>query len=160
MQMPDMSQYLNEMLAYWGPMMDVATERAQALPEREAMAFDQYRRRGRLDLQQAEEDILDQQLERKMKKQGWKSSRIAGPARSMSRPVDPSMRIGGSGMGKMMAAKDRLDFMPRVSTGGIGGTESWRNIPAAAAMTGINLPRSGFDVYADIAQAGRLPSRR
>ena len=154
-QMPDMSQYLNQMLEYWGPMMDVATQRAQALPDREAMAFDQYVRRGRLDEQQAEEDIKDQRFQRKRAKQNYKSSRIAsGPTRSMSQPRDPSMMIGGSGMNKMMQAKQTLDFMPRISTGGIGGTESWRNIPAAAAMTGINLPRSGMDVYSDIATAG------
>jgi hypothetical protein len=56
----------------------------------------------------------------------------------------------------MFQVNEILNRIPRIPTGGITGTESWRNLPAAAAMTGVRLPESGFDVYAKLAGAGGL----
>jgi hypothetical protein len=55
----------------------------------------------------------------------------------------------------MMGIKNTMDSM-RSGRPNYGTNLPFQNIPAAAAMTGLNLPQSGFQTYADLAAAGRL----
>lgn len=64
----------------------------------------------------------------------------------------------GGQTSRMMQTKDLLDRM-RSGRPSYGINQGFFNMPAAAAMTGMNLPKSGFEVYADIAKAGILPDR-
>lgn len=54
----------------------------------------------------------------------------------------------------MMQTKEILDRLAPFNIGG-GTNLEFRQMPAAAAMTGMNLPESGFDVYTRLAGAGR-----
>ena len=152
-EVPDVSSYLNAMMQYWGPLMNAAATRAEAMPSREAQAFQHYIRGKRLDEEQQREEILRAQDERKATKRARTSARFSGPnpTRSLT-PASPNM-VGSSGVGRTMQVKSVLDRMPRVSTGGMTGTEDWRNLPAAAAMTGLTLPSNPWvDVYAQAAR--------
>lgn len=52
----------------------------------------------------------------------------------------------------MMQTKLVLDQMTPFNTAG-GTNTQFRNMPAASAMTGLNLPRSGWETYAMLAGA-------
>lgn len=56
----------------------------------------------------------------------------------------------------MMQTKSVLDAMTPFNTAGGTNTE-FRNMPAAASLTGMQLPQSGWDVYTRLAAAGPAP---
>lgn len=52
----------------------------------------------------------------------------------------------------MMQAKLVLEGLPQIRHGNVGqATEAFRHMPAASAMTGLQLPQSGFQTYAQLA---------
>jgi hypothetical protein len=59
----------------------------------------------------------------------------------------------------MLTTKTSLDSMEDPFNQGYnyGTNRNFKNMPAASAMHGVNLPRSGFEVMADLAGKGKLP---
>jgi hypothetical protein len=156
----DINSYLNSMMAYWGPMMDIALERAGPMAEREEIAFDQYVRDKRLDRELGEEDVLRSKADRKADKRARSSERFS---MSAAEPGSSGREGGGDstrGIRDMMTVRTDLDTLEDPFHQGFnyGTNRNFRNIPAAAALTGLNLPTSGFDTYSNIAGAGSRQS--
>jgi hypothetical protein len=83
------------------------------------------------------------------------------PLEGVADEIRASELMSKSKVRGMMSTKDLLDRL-RSGEGAPGYGQSmgnqFFNMPAAAAMTGVDLPRSGFEVYADLAQAGQNPA--
>lgn len=172
-QMPDVSPYLNQMMEYWGPMMDVGLERAQAMPEREGIAFDQYLRRKRKEDQLAEEAIKKSQLERKYARREYSKDVLSAAPKSAHTQA----------MSRARTAGDVEDYLTQRRVGGIektrrgmvertkadprgwgpstmGSFESFGHAAPAAALHGVDIYAghpTGFDQYAKLASGGRNP---
>jgi hypothetical protein len=69
--------------------------------------------------------------------------------------VDAESMMTGRKTRDLLQTKDVLDRIPRISTGGIGGTEAWRNMSAAGALSGVQFkPNPWIDLYS---QSARIP---
>ncbi|MCP4900204.1 MAG: hypothetical protein GY906_24800 [bacterium] len=66
--------------------------------------------------------------------------------------ADAGTYMKGQQFRDMMQQKSDLDAMTPFNIAG-GTNTQWRNMPAASAMTGLNLPGSGWETYAALAGA-------
>jgi hypothetical protein len=160
MTVPDFSPYLNAMMEYWGPMMDVGLERARAMPEREAIAFDQYLRRMRKEDQLSEEQIKKSQLERKFARREYGKNTLSAAPRRGPTPSQARSSATRGATRDMLTTKTDLDSLlgPWGRGYNYGINPAFKNMPAASAMTGLSLPPSGFETYANLAGAGSRQS--
>ena len=170
MPIANMQPYLDKMLSYWGPMMDTQLERAQAMPERESIAFDEWLRGKRKEDQLSEEEIRAAQLRRKMTKREMNKDVLSAAPKDPYKTAmtgartqaDAESYLSGRRTGDIETTRQgmvaRTDADP--SSWGprsMGSYRSFGHQAPAAAMHGVDIYAghpTGFDQYAKLAAAG------